>query len=345
MSAIKDSEAAPQCPRVAVTLGDPNGIGPEVVLKSLADARMRRLIDPVIIGSLHVIELYTDKLELEFPELIPVTEAMEPVPASALRVMNPSPGEKPRVAPGDVTGHAGDLAMKSVRLAVDLALDSAVDAIVTAPISKRAIALAGYEFPGHTEFLVHRTRAASHTMMMIAGALRVGLLTVHIPLAKVAKRVRKADIKRCLKSIARSLQADFGIVRPRIAVLGLNPHAGEEGVLGGEESAEIIPAIRESCKGGIMTFGPFPADGFFGSGTYRGYDAVLAMYHDQGLIPFKTLAFGRGVNFTAGLPIVRTSPDHGTAFDIAGKNRADEGSVRHAIYLAADIARQRSRPV
>ena len=340
MSINRDSDAARTLTRVAITLGDPNGIGPEVVLKSLADVR-NRIVDPVLIGSPHVLRLHAKKLKIELPELAVVTDTKESIPAHALRIIDPEPGKEPEVAMGEVTGPAGELAMRTVDLAVDLTLNGAVEAMVTAPISKRAIALAGYEFPGHTEFLVQRTGATSHTMMMVAGTLRVGLLTAHIRLTKVGEQVSKDNLKRSLKSIAHSLREDFGILRPQIAVLGLNPHAGEDGLLGDEERDVIIPSIKESGQEGVMAFGPFPADGFFGSGTYREYDAVLAMYHDQGLIPFKTLSFGEGVNYTAGLPIVRTSPDHGTAFGIVGRNQADRGSMRHAIYLAVDIVRQR----
>ena len=343
MSASKDPEEEPKPPRVAITLGDPNGIGPEVVLKSLSDTRIGSQLDPVLVGSPHVLRVHAEQLGLDLPEMIPIADATDSVPVPALGIVDPWPDEEPPVAPGEVTGIAGDLAMKSVSLAVDMAMQGDVDAIVTAPISKAAIALAGHEFPGHTEFLAQRTKTTSYTMMMVAGALRVGLLTAHISLANVVQRANRVEIKRRLKSIAQSLQDDFGIARPKIAVLALNPHAGEGGVLGSEESSEIVPAVKDSCKGGLLAFGPFPADGFFGSGTYRAFDAVLAMYHDQGLIPFKTLSFGRGVNFTAGLPIVRTSPDHGTAFEIAGQNRASEGSMRHAMYLATDIVRQRRR--
>jgi 4-hydroxythreonine-4-phosphate dehydrogenase len=213
--------------------------------------------------------------------------------------------------------------------------------MVTAPISKEAIAMAGYTNPGHTEFIAKRSGSDSFTMMLVSDDLRVGLVTGHIPIWDVPKRTTSEAILDKLRVISTSLRQDFGIERPKIAVLGLNPHAGDGGILGKEEAEVILPSIQQSCEEGNLVFGPFPADSFFGIGAYRLYDAVLAMYHDQGLVPFKTLAFESGVNFTAGLSLVRTSPDHGTAFNIAGEGEASPGSMRSALYLAIDIARRR----
>jgi len=213
---------------------------------------------------------------------------------------------------------------------------------VTAPLSKDAISRAGYRFPGHTEFIAERTGAESYAMMMVAGDLRVGLVTAHVPIAEVPSRITEAAILDKLRVIQRTLRQDFSIAEPTIAVLGLNPHAGDGGVIGKEEKEIITPALKTAQQGGMHVVGPLPADGFFATDLDSGYDAVLAMYHDQGLVPFKALAFDRGVNFTAGLPIVRTSPDHGTAYNIAGQGVADVGSMRSAIELAVEVASRRT---
>ncbi len=327
-------------PRVAITHGDPNGIGPEIVLKALEDRRVRRYFEPVLIGSAHVFRHFAHQYGLTTLKLRVAQDLLAPLREGQTRVIDTLPGKKARLAVGQATRESGHLAMEAVRVATDLAVDRKVDAVVTAPISKHAIALANYEFPGHTEFLAHRTRTTTHLMMMVADTLRVGLTSIHVPLQRAAGLISADSVTQCIVRLGQSLKRDFGIPRPKIAVLGLNPHAGEGGVLGREEIEEITPAIRGCCSNGWLAFGPFPADGFFGAARYRHYDAVLAMYHDQGLVPFKTLAFEEGVNFTAGLPIVRTSPDHGTAFDIAGKGVASPRSLLKAILLAVDIVRQ-----
>ena len=325
-------------PRVAITHGDPNGIGPEVTLKALSDERVFRQFEPVLVGSGNVLRRFANQYRLKrIGQLIPHRQASK----KSIQLVDVLEGKKARLKIGRSTKEGGELAMEAVRVAVDLAMQNKVDAVVTAPISKHAIGLAGYEFPGHTEFLAERTGTESPLMMMVAGNLRVGLVTSHIPLGHVAEEITQDAVQSAIERLHRSLTSDFDISRPKIAVLGLNPHAGEGGVLGNEEEEEILPAIRESFKNKIMAFGPFPADGFFGIGSHRKFDAVLAMYHDQGLAPFKALAFEEGVNYTAGLPIVRTSPDHGTAFDIAGKNQASPQSMRQALYTAVDIARNR----
>lgn len=328
-------------PRVAITLGDPNGIGPEVALKCLADTRIRDFVDPVLVGAASVARDHARELGMENLDIWQVSDPAFEAEPTRIKIIDSTLEPAPPVKFGEDTAEAGEQAFQAIKVAVDLAVDGEVDAIVTGPISKKAISLAGYEFPGHTEYLVERTDTEVHTMMLVSGDLRVGLVTAHIPLAQVAKAVTRNAVVRSLKSIHASLQRDFGIMRGKIAVLGLNPHAGEGGLLGREETQAIIPAIKQCAKAEIMAFGPFSSDGFFGSRAYKGYDAILAMYHDQGLIPFKALAFNQGINFTAGLPIVRTSPDHGTAFDIAGQNRASAQSMRQALYLALDIVRQR----
>lgn len=328
-------------PRIAVTLGDPNGVGPEVVLKCLADSRLTKFVEPLVVGSAHVLKVHANKLGYRDLRIHVVQQVPEHLPEDDVSVLDTEKGEKPHVAFGKITAEAGQLAMRAVEVATDLCLDGTAEAVVTAPISKEAIAMAGYEFPGHTEFIARRTGSEAYTMMFVADELRIGLVTGHIPIWDVPKRVTRDAIIEKIQVISASMTRDFGIERPKIAVLGLNPHAGDGGVLGREEAEAILPAIEQSCEDGNLVFGPFPADSFFGIGAYRLYDAVLAMYHDQGLVPFKTLAFESGVNFTAGLPIVRTSPDHGTAFNIAGEGKASPGSIRSAVYLAVDIARRR----
>ena len=330
-------------PRIALTLGDPNGVGPEVVLKCLADSRLTKFMEPVIVGSAHVLSVHASKLGYRDLRLHVVQQVPDRLQEGGLTVLDVAKGEKPQVTFGAMTKEAGALAMKAVEVATDLCLQGHAEAMVTAPISKEAIALAGYEFPGHTEFIARRAGSKTHTMMFVADELRLGLVTAHIPIWDVPKRVTREAILEKIGVIAASLVQDFGINRPKIAVLGLNPHAGDGGVLGREEAETILPAIEQACEAGNLIFGPFPADSFFGIGAYRLYDAVVAMYHDQGLIPFKTLAFESGVNYTAGLSVVRTSPDHGTAFNIAGQGKASPGSMRSAVYLALDIVRRRPR--
>ncbi|MFT4605636.1 MAG: 4-hydroxythreonine-4-phosphate dehydrogenase, partial [Rhodothermales bacterium] len=280
--------------------------------------------DAVLVGDRAVLELHANRLGLD----------ALPVPLHHVAA-----DEGYALRYGEVSAKAGALSMRAVASAVELCLAGECDAMVTAPISKEAIGLAGYEEPGHTEFLAKLTGTADYLMTMVAGPLRVGVVTGHIPLRDVAARITQEAVARRLGRLADSLECDFGIAEPRIAVLGLNPHAGDGGVLGSEEIEIIEPAMREAL--GNRGFGPFPADGFFAERQWEQYDAVLAMYHDQGLIPFKTLAFDTGVNFTAGLPIIRTSPDHGTAFGIAGKGIARPESMRNAIEVALDVAKQR----
>lgn len=329
-------------PRIAVTLGDPNGVGPEVVLKCLADSRLMKFMEPVVVGSAHVLQVHAQKLGFQDVHIRGVRKVSERARSGEILVLDVTGGEELPVRFGEIAAEGGQLAMQAVERATDLCLEGEVDAMVTAPISKEAISLAGYQDRGHTEFIARRAGGAAHTMMMVSDELRVGLVTGHIPIWDVPKGVTREAILEMIRIIGQSLSVDFGLPRPKIAVLGLNPHAGDGGILGREEVESIVPAIRAACEEGHLVFGPFPADGFFAIGGYRLYDAVLAMYHDQGLVPFKTLAFESGVNFTAGLPIVRTSPDHGTAYNIAGEGKASPGSMRSALYLAIDIARRRA---
>jgi len=328
-------------PRIAITLGDPNGIGPEVVLQCLMDSRLLKFMQPIVIGSAHVLQVHAKALRFRDVRVHVVRQVPDEVPEDGIVVLDIAHGEKPEVRFGEITEEGGRLAMRAVERATDLCMEELVDAMVTAPISKEAISLAGYKDPGHTEFIARRTGCSEFTMMMVAGDLRVGLVTGHMAIWDVPRAVTQDAILSKIRIISGSLVHDFGIVRPKIAVLGLNPHAGDGGIMGTEERETIIPAIQRACDEGHFVFGPYPADGFFAVGGYRAYDAVLAMYHDQGLIPFKTIAFDSGVNFTAGLPIVRTSPDHGTAYNIAGQGKASPGSMRSAIFLAIDVARRR----
>jgi 4-hydroxythreonine-4-phosphate dehydrogenase len=330
-------------PRIALTMGDPNGVGPEVVLKCLADKRLRRYFQPIVVGSERVMQETARKLDLDTTLFRPCKpDDIEAEERDSVVLLLDTDGAKGFAQDiGKVSAAAGRMAMRSVEVATDLCVAGTAHAMVTAPISKEAISLAGYDDPGHTEFIMKRVGSTRHTMMMVADELRVGLVTGHVPIWDVPKGVTTPAILDKVETIDEALRVDFGIQRPKIALLGLNPHAGDGGIMGKEEIEAIIPAIRQATDDGRLVFGPFPADGFFAIGAYRLYDAVLAMYHDQGLIPFKTLAFESGVNYTAGLPIVRTSPDHGTAFDIAGTGKASPGSMRSAIYLAIDIARRR----
>lgn len=316
-------------PTIALTPGDFNGIGPEVLLKAalrLENAHFR-LIAPVT-----WMESYARQCDLE-AELASFKEQHELWwPQSDIQPPYPS------VNPGRLDAASGRLAMQSIAAAIDQCLHVQAHAMVTAPISKEAIQLAGYNVPGHTEFLAERTGTSHYTMMLIRQKLRVGLVTTHIPVRNIADAITIECILAHLNTMHNALQRQFGIDSPSLAVLGLNPHAGDGGVLGNEEIDIIEPAIQQARSMGIKCDGPFPADGFFGSGTYKTYDAVLAMYHDQGLAPFKALSFGGGVNFTAGLPIIRTSPDHGTAFAIAGKKQADEQSMLEAVNMAIKLA-------
>jgi 4-hydroxythreonine-4-phosphate dehydrogenase len=332
-------------PLVAITIGDINGVGPEVILKCLADRQILKFFVPVLVGPISTFRAQAAALGLNSLTFRVANENLnvDVKLDDTILVVEPVEGQDPPVRTGQITETAGRVAMASVALATDLCLKGRVDAMVTAPISKEAISKAGFNVPGHTEFIASRSNTAAFTMMMVAEKLRVGLVTAHVPVVEVPAAISKAAICEKLAIIGESLKFDFGVARPKIAVLGLNPHAGDGGVIGTEEQEIIAPAINQVRSSGRMVYGPFPADGFFASRKYDSFDAVLAMYHDQGLAPFKVLSFNSGVNFTAGLPIVRTSPDHGTAFDIAGKNQAAPDSMRNAIYTAIDITRRRTR--
>lgn len=329
--------------RVAISLGDPNGIGPEVVLKSLHDPSLMPSMTPVVVGSAHVLRVHADILGFSDLDIHVVDEVPDEVPHGDVALLDVAEGDKPPVTFGAVTADGGRLAMRAVQRAIDACLAGTVDAMTTAPISKAAIKKAGYNVAGHTEFIAEQTDSPKPTMMMVAGGLRVGLVTSHIPVSEVPARITKEAILEKVGAIDTSLREDFAIEDPKIAVLGLNPHTGEAGAFGDEEEKFIIPALESAREDGFRVEGPLAADGYFATQLDADYDAVLAMYHDQGLAPFKALAFDHGVNFTAGLPIVRTSPDHGTAYDIAGKGMALPGSMRSALELAVAVARHRKQ--
>lgn len=325
--------------RVGISIGDINGIGPEVIIKAFQDPQMLIECTPIIYGSTKTMAYHKKAIGDEVFNYQRIEDANE---AQARKINIVSVWkEVVNINLGEANEIGGKYAFQSLEAATrDLAANK-IDVLVTAPISKETIQKAGFQFPGHTEYLADLSGVDDALMMMVAGDLRVALVTSHIPLSEVPKTISKERIMHKLQQLENSLKKDFGIVRPKIAVLGLNPHAGERGALGQEELEIINPAIHAFNGDGGTAFGPYPADGFFGSKLYHQFDGVLSMYHDQGLTGFKSIAFNDGVNFTAGLPIVRTSPDHGTAFDIAGKDLADAQSMRSAIYLAMDIYRTR----
>lgn len=323
--------------KIGITQGDPNGIGWEVILKALANPRMTELCTPIIYGSRKAADFYRTTLA----DTEPIAFHTIACAADALRgkINLMETGETEKIEPGKASQEAGRAAAEALRTAVRDLRDGAIDALVTAPIDKESIQSDEFRATGHTEFLAAEL-GGEPLMIMCSETLRVGLATIHIPVTEIARALTREKIATRLEQLRASLKADFGIVEPRIAVLALNPHAGDGGLLGSEEEQIIRPAIGDAYEKGILAFGPFAADGFFASGHYRNYDAVLAMYHDQGLTPFKTLS-PDGVNVTACLTQVRTSPDHGVAYDIAGQDKADPQSMRNAIYLAKDIVAHR----
>lgn len=326
--------------RIAISIGDFNGIGPEVVLKALTDRDLTG-ITPVILSSEEVVSFYSELLDIPFS--FHSIRSRHEVKENVINVLESYKDKNYSLNPGELAKRSGKCAMLAVERGIRLCLKGTADALVTAPISKEAVNLSGYKIPGHTEFLAEKTGCKDYIMMMVNEGLRVGLATVHVPLSKAVSHLSEASVLRYIRIMHTSLTVDFGIPQPEIAVLGLNPHAGDGGIIGKEEIKMIAPALQKARFNDINVSGPYPADGFFGNKKYEGYDGILAMYHDQGLIPFKTLSFGKGVNFTAGLPIIRTSPDHGTAFDIAGKNKANPSSFNQAFDLAVKLARVRKQ--
>ena len=323
--------------KIGITQGDTNGIGWEIILKALADPRMTELFTPVVYGSPKAAAYYRNTVaEIEAFSFNPVASAAEARRGKANLV---ACGETADIAPGKPTPEAGRAAVEALCAAMRDLKAGHLDALVTAPFDKETVQADDFRYTGHTEYLAAELEGEA-MMILCSDVLRVGLVTKHIPVSEIARNITKERIVRDLDTLRRSLVEDFGIVEPRIAVMALNPHAGDGGLLGREEQEIIRPAIVEAFSKGVLAFGPFAADGLFAGGGYAKYDGILAMYHDQGLAPFKSLS-PDGVNFTAGLSAVRTSPDHGTAFDIAGKDKADPQSMRNAIYAAIDIAEHR----
>ena len=329
--------------KIGISIGDVNGIGLEVIIKTLADHRIYYYFTPIVYGHTKVASFYrrtTQIEELNFTVIGNPSEAIGRKEHKKPNMIN-CWEEDVKIEPGVVNSAVGKYSFLSLDRATSDLLAGHIDALVTAPINKDTIQNEQFNFPGHTEYLQDRGGAAESLMFLVSDTLKVGVVTGHIPVAKIAESITADKIVAKLKLMDASLRNDFWVRRPRIAVLGLNPHAGDNGLIGEEEQTIIAPALEEARNGNILAFGPYPADGFFANGSYMQFDAVLAMYHDQGLIPFKQIAFESGVNFTAGLNFVRTSPDHGTAYDIAGKNKASEVSFREAMFTAMHIVKHR----
>jgi 4-phospho-D-threonate 3-dehydrogenase / 4-phospho-D-erythronate 3-dehydrogenase len=324
---------------VGISIGDLNGIGSEVILKTFEDSRMLELCTPVIFANVKIISFVKRTFESTIP--LHGIDRLDQIVLGKVNVLNVwKEGVELNLGVND--DKIGEYAVKSFVAATHALKEGLIDVLVTAPINKYNIQSETFKFPGHTDYLEQQLEGNA-LMLMVQDNLRVGLLTDHVPLSEVASHITEELIIRKIETIKQSLIQDFSINKPKIAVLGLNPHCGDGGVIGGEEDVILKPTLKKIFEKGTMVFGPFAADGFFGSNQYEKYDAVIATYHDQGLIPFKTLSFGKGVNYTAGLNKIRTSPDHGTAYDIAGKGIADYNSFKEAVYLAIDIYNSRSQ--
>jgi 4-hydroxythreonine-4-phosphate dehydrogenase len=327
-------------PVIGISCGDLNGIGLELIIKAFSDNRLLDLCTPVIFASNKVVNFYRKSIsEINFN--YQSTKEYNRLNNKQVNVFN-CWEEEVAINPGQLEDAAGKYAVLSLQTAVAALKQQQIDGLVTAPIHKKNIQSADFNYTGHTPYLKEAFGVNDVVMMLCAGNFRVALVTEHVPVKDIAQYITKENILSKLTIIHKSLQRDFGIDRPRIAVLGLNPHAGDEGLVGKEEETIIKPAIKEAKNNNMLVVGPFSADAFFARRQYEKFDAVLAMYHDQGLIPFKALASGEGVNYTAGLPVVRTSPDHGVAFDIAGKDKADTSSFLTSIFECIDIIQQRS---
>jgi 4-phospho-D-threonate 3-dehydrogenase / 4-phospho-D-erythronate 3-dehydrogenase len=322
---------------VGISIGDLNGIGSEVVLKTFEDARMLEFCTPVIFANVKIVSFL--KKSFESTSSIHGIDKLDQIVPGKINVFNLW-REGVDLNLGTNDDKVGEYAIKSFVAATKALKDGIVDVLVTAPINKYNIQSDSFKFPGHTDYLAQELEGDA-LMLMVSDNLRVGLLTDHVPLNEVAGYLTEALIKKKIETVKQTLIKDFSINAPKIAVLGLNPHCGDGGVIGSEDDAVLKPTLKKIFEKGTLVFGPFSADSFFGSNHYEKYDAIIATYHDQGLIPFKTLSFGRGVNYTAGLNKIRTSPDHGTAYDIAGKNQADFTSFKEAVYLAIDIYKSR----
>jgi 4-hydroxythreonine-4-phosphate dehydrogenase len=327
-----------QRPVIGISAGDMNGIGTELIIKTFSDPRLLDLCTPLIFGSNKLINFYRKSIpDINFN--YQNTKDFSRIAHKQVNIYN-CWEEEIAIVPGQLTDVGGSYAIKSLTMAVEALRDKKIQGLVTAPIHKKNTQSANFNFTGHTPYLKHMFNASDVLMLMVSDNFRVGLVTEHVPVKEIARFITREAIISKLNILRDSLVKDFGIDKPKIAVLGLNPHAGDEGLIGKEDEEIIKPAIKDA-KHGMLVFGPYSADAFFARGYHSRFDAVLAMYHDQGLIPFKSLSSGEGVNYTAGLPMVRTSPDHGTAFDIAGKNKADSASFLASIYTCIDIIRNR----
>lgn len=328
--------------RIGITQGDPNGIGTEVITKALSNSDILELFTPIIFGTSHLFAEMGDKLQIEDLRIKRIN-SLSDVTDGVINILECG-SEDFEAKPGIPSEEAGREAIVALEAASEAVNEGEIDLLVTAPINKNTVYGEKFPYTGHTEYLEDKFRVEGGRALMIlaAGNLRVALVTTHIPLAQVGMHITKESVEEKIRDFNLALKMDFGCERPKIAVLSLNPHCGDGGVLGREEADIITPAIEQCKSEGIMAFGPLATDGFFGSEEYTRFDGVLAMYHDQGLAPFKAIAGALGINFTAGLNIIRTSPDHGTAYDKAGRGIADETSMREAIYAAIDIARRRT---
>ncbi|MBD3639315.1 MAG: 4-hydroxythreonine-4-phosphate dehydrogenase PdxA [Crocinitomicaceae bacterium] len=327
--------------RVGITVGDINGVGLEVIIKTLRDSSVYSNSIPIIYGSSKAITFHKNASDIEEFNFMAIKDASEAKPKK-INVIN-CWKEEVNIILGEKNANGGKYALKSLEAATADLKSGKVDVLVTAPINKDCVKEAGFEFAGHTEYLAHQSEKEDVLMFMIAGDLRVGVVTGHIPLKDVAANITQEAVEKKLRMMLESLRMDFLIPKPRIAVLGLNPHAGDRGTIGQEEIDIINPVITKLRDEGELIYGSYSADGFFGSSNVKIFDAILSMYHDQGLTGFKSISFDEGVNYTAGLPIIRTSPDHGTAYDIAGKGKASERSFRNAYFLACDVYSRRKR--
>jgi 4-hydroxythreonine-4-phosphate dehydrogenase len=336
---VNKPENSDQKPVIGITIGDINGVGPEVIIKALKDSRILNHLTPVVFGSTKALSFYRKMLDIKDFQYTHCKSVNELNPRK-VNVVN-CWQEMVEISAGKVTPEAGKCAYLALNEAVGYLKQGKIDALVTAPINKKNIQRDDFKFMGHTDYITAELGADDSLMLMVNTELRIGVATAHVPVSEVAGCITRDLLEKKLKIFIKALKSDFGVDKPRLAVLGLNPHAGEEGLLGKEELEVIIPLLNDFKQKGHLIFGPFPADGFFGSLDYKKYDGILAMYHDQGLTPFKMLAFEGGVNFTAGLSKVRTSPDHGTAYGIVGKNVASSQSMREAIYLASNTVRTR----
>ncbi len=325
--------------KVGISQGDVNGIGYEVIMKTLLDPRILEMCTPIVYGSPKVAAYHRKALDINNLSFQHIRSAKDAHFRKA-HIIN-CIDDNLRVELGKSTQAAGEASYMALERACSDLQHGDIDVLITAPINKDNIQSDIFNFPGHTEYLAQLFNAEDYAMLMVSETMKMGVVTTHLPISKVAENLSKEIILSKIRIIAKSLQQDFSISKPRIAVFGLNPHAGDNGLLGDEEKEIIIPAIEQAKKEGIIALGPYPADGFFGSEDYRKFDAILAMYHDQGLIPFKLASFERGVNYTAGLPVIRTSPSHGTAYSLAGENVASPESFRQALYLAIDIYKNR----